>query len=97
MSDFFATLLIIILVIWCAGWIIRLLFRRWLGRKVEEFNRAAGEAQKEARRQARGNREGDVTVDGGDSANGAQKVNRDVGEYVEFEEIVVEEEGEDKQ
>jgi type II secretory pathway pseudopilin PulG len=84
------TLLIIILVVWSVGWLLRMLFRRWLTSKVNEFNRAAGQAQREARRQARGGREGDVTVEG-DGSGTAQKVQRDVGEYVEFEEIVADE------
>jgi hypothetical protein len=90
-DDFLGTLLRIILVIWAVGWLLRLLFRRWLTSKVNEFNRAAGQAQREARRQARGSREGDVTVEG-DPTGVAQKVKKDVGEYVEFEEIVADEE-----
>jgi small-conductance mechanosensitive channel len=89
--EFLSNLLIVILVIWAVGWILRLLFRRWLVSKVGEFQRAAGQAQREARRQARRGKEGDVTVENDGAVAAGQKVQKDVGEYVEFEEIVVEE------
>jgi Na+-transporting methylmalonyl-CoA/oxaloacetate decarboxylase gamma subunit len=75
--------------IWFVGLIIRSTFSRWLRRRTEEYNRAAKEAQREAR--ARSRREGEVTVEA-TRASVEKKVNRGVGEYVEFEEIKITEE-----
>jgi len=69
--------------IWFAGLVLRATLSRWLRRRTEEYRRAAERAQREAR--ASRSREGDVTVESqGDAAR--KKVNRSVGEYVEFEE-----------
>jgi hypothetical protein len=83
---FLKFLAITLLVIWFTGLIIRAAFSRFLRKRTEEFNRAAKQAQNEARRQARGKREGEVTVE--KTINAVQKrVSRDVGDYVEYEEI----------
>ena len=75
--------------IWLLGLIIRAVFSRWLRRRTEEYNRAAENARKEARRQARSNRrEGEVTVDATEAVP-EKKVSRGVGEYVEFEEVTI--------
>lgn len=71
---------------WFVGLIFRTIFSSWLRKRTEEYRRAAKAAQKEAQRQARGRREGEVTVETTQTAAG-KKVNRSVGEYVEFEEI----------
>ncbi len=88
---FWKVLIITLAVIWFAGLIIRATFSRWLRNRTEEYNRAAKAAQKEAQRQARGNREGEVTIEATEAAV-TKKVRRGVGEYVEFEEISVTEE-----
>ncbi len=72
--------------IWFVGLILRTTFSRWLHRRTEEYNRAAKAARKEAQRRARGNREGEVTIETTEAAF-AKKVSRGVGEYVEFEEV----------
>jgi type II secretory pathway pseudopilin PulG len=76
--------------LWLAGLVGRALLGRWLRRKAEQFNAAAQQAQKEAR--SRGRREGEVTVETVSSA-AEKKVNRSVGEYVEFEEVESAEKG----
>ncbi len=79
-------MVIFLAVVWFVGLIIRATFSRFLRRQTEAYNRAAKEAQREAQRQARGRREGDVTVEATRRST-EKKVNRSVGEYVEFEEI----------
>ena len=81
-------LFIFLAVIWFVGLILRATFSRFLRRSAEQYNRAAKEAQREAQRQARGRREGEVTVEAARTAT-EKKVNRSVGEYVEFEEVTV--------
>ncbi len=78
-----------LLGIWFVGLILRATFSRWLRRRTEEYNRAAKEAQRQAR--TRGRREGDVTVEA-TRASVEKKVRGGVGEYVEFEEVTVVEE-----
>ena len=75
--------------IWFVGLIIRAALGRWLRKRAEEYNRAAQRAQREARRSGR--REGEVTVEATRAA-AEKKVNRGVGEYVEFEEVEISEE-----
>ncbi|MDR2882877.1 MAG: DUF4834 family protein [Alistipes sp.] len=81
---FWKFLIILLLVVWFVGLIIRATLSRFLRRQTEAYQRAAKEAQRQAR--ARGKREGDVTVEAARSQTD-KKVNRGVGEYVEFEEI----------
>ncbi len=81
---FLKFLLIFLAVIWFVGLIIRATFSRFLRRQTEAYQHAAKEAQRQAR--SRGKREGDVTVEATQTA-GSKKVSRNVGEYVEFEEI----------
>ncbi len=80
---------------WLVGLIFRASVNRWLRKRTEEYNRAAKQAQREAQRAARGKREGDVVIETTRTSSG-KKVSRDVGDYVEFEEITVEEETTDK-
>lgn len=85
----FLTFLFFLFVgVWFVGLLMRAVVSRWLRKRTEEFRRASRQAQKEAQRQARGHREGEVTVEATSAAAG-KKVNRGVGEYVEFEEITV--------
>ncbi len=86
---FLKFLLIFLAVVWFVGLIIRATFSRFLRRQTEAYQRAAKEAQRQARN--KGRREGEVTVEATRSQTG-KKVNRGVGEYVEFEEITVTEE-----
>jgi Na+-transporting methylmalonyl-CoA/oxaloacetate decarboxylase gamma subunit len=79
-------LIIFFIVVWFVGLIIRATFSRFLRKQTEAYQQAAKKAQREAERKARGNREGDVTVEATRAA-AEKKVNRGVGEYVEFEEI----------
>ncbi len=84
---FLAFLAFFLLGIWFLGLIIRATFSRWLRRRTEEYNRAAKEAQRQAR--AHGRREGEVTVEA-TRASVEKKVRGGVGEYVEFEELSIE-------
>lgn len=77
---------IALFVIWLVGLILRATVSRWLRKRTEEYNRAAKQAQSEARRQARSKRTGDVTIEATEAAM-QKRVRRDVGDYVEFEEI----------
>ena len=72
---------------WLVGLILRASLSRWLTKRTEEYNRAA----KQAQRQAKGKREGDVVIERTHTETG-KKVRRDVGDYVEFEEITGEKE-----
>ncbi len=81
---FLKFLLIFLAVVWFVGLIVRATFSRFLRRQTEAYQRAAKEAQRQAR--TRGRREGEVTVEATRSQSD-KKVNRGVGEYVEFEEI----------
>lgn len=85
--DFFASLILAVVGLWLAGRVLRWLFRLWLARRLRDFDGAAGRtdgyAADEARRRQK---DGDVTVEQTD-AEPAKTVRRDVGEYVEFEEI----------
>ncbi len=81
---FLTILAFILLGIWFVGLVIRTTFSRFLRRQTEAYQRAAKEAQRQAR--ARGKREGDITVETTQAAE-SKKVSRNVGEYVEFEEI----------
>lgn len=72
--------------IWFVGLIARATLSRWLRKRTEEYNRAAKEARRQA--SARGKHEGEVTVETTRAA-AEKKVNRGVGEYVEFEEITI--------
>jgi Na+-transporting methylmalonyl-CoA/oxaloacetate decarboxylase gamma subunit len=83
---FWTFLIILLAVVWFVGLIIRATFSRFLRKQTEAYQRAAKEAQRQAR--ARSRREGEVTVEATSSQSG-KKVRRGVGEYVEFEEITV--------
>lgn len=72
--------------LWFFGLIGRAAINRWLRKRTEEYNRAAKAAQREAKRQARGKREGDVTIEATEAAF-RKRVSNDVGDYVEFEEV----------
>jgi hypothetical protein len=83
---FLKFLVITLGVIWLVGLILRAAFSRFLRKGAEAYNRAAKEAEKEARRASRSKREGEVTVE--KRAGAVEKrVRRDVGDYVEFEEV----------
>lgn len=71
------------------GLIGRASINRWLKKRTDEYNRAAKEAEKEAKRQSRGKREGDVTIEATQAAF-TKKVSCNVGDYVEFEEVTEE-------
>ena len=83
---FFKFLFIFLAVVWFVGLIFRATFGRFLRKQTEAYQKAAKAAQKEAQRQARSRKEGEITVETTRDAGG-KKVNRSVGEYVEFEEI----------
>lgn len=67
------------------GLVLRVTVSRWLKKRSEEYNRAAEQARREARRQARGSSEGDVVIETRQTTD--RRVRRDVGDYVEFEEV----------
>lgn len=80
---FFKFLFIFLVVVWFMGLILRATFSRLLRKSAENYNKAAAEAQRRARDARK--REGEITVES--SAGGDKKIKREVGEYVEFEEI----------
>jgi Na+-transporting methylmalonyl-CoA/oxaloacetate decarboxylase gamma subunit len=86
---FLMFILVLLFVIWFVGLVARSLLAGWMRRRTEEYNRAAKEAQKEARRQARGRGMGEIRVEATREAF-QKKVSRNVGDYVEFEEITTE-------
>jgi Na+-transporting methylmalonyl-CoA/oxaloacetate decarboxylase gamma subunit len=86
---FLKFLFILFLVVWFVGLVVRATFSRWLRRRTEEINRAATEAQRQAKARAR--REGEVRVEA-TRATAERKVRGGVGEYVEFEEVTLTEE-----
>ncbi len=83
---FLKVLFIFLAVVWFVGLIIRATFGRFLRKQTEAYQRAAKEAQRQARQRAQKTREGQVTVEAVRPA-GEKKVSRGVGEYVEYEEI----------
>ena len=86
-------LVITILTIWLVGLLGRWLLQRWLQRKQREFAaQFGGGGQPGGRAQGRRNTrpEGDVSVQ--QTAPIHKKVNRGVGDYVEFEEVEIAEE-----
>jgi len=86
LMKFLTVLFFIFLGIWLFGLIARAVVAGWLRRRTEEFNRAAREAQDEARR--RGRREGEIIIETTETTV-EKKISRNVGDYVEFEEIKV--------
>lgn len=79
-------ILITILTIWLVGLLGRWLLQRWVLRKQREFAEQFGGGTGQARRNSRP--EGDVSVQ--QTAPIHKKVNRSVGDYVEFEEVAEE-------
>ena len=95
MEKFFEFIIITILVIWALGFFGRLLLRYWLKKKQKEFAQQFGQAaggfsQTGARSRKQAKREGEVSVE--QTLRVEKKVNKGVGEYVEFEEVEVTEE-----
>lgn len=89
MAEFIGNLIIFIGVVWLVGWVVRMLFRYWIARKMGEFAREAGASGSAQSRSGSGRgsrKEGEVHIDGADPA-ASRKVRRDVGEYVDFEEV----------
>lgn len=84
--NFLVFIFFLVVVVWLIGLIGRASINRWLKKRADEYNRAAKAAQREAKRAARGKREGDVTIEATEAAF-QKKVSRDVGDYVEFEEV----------
>ncbi len=81
-------LVITILTIWLAGLLGRWLLQRWLQKKQREFaGQFGGGGQPRGRSSARRSDrpEGDVSVQ--QTAPIQKKVNKSVGDYVEFEEV----------
>lgn len=70
---------------WLVGLIFRATFTRWFNKRAAEYERSARQAQREAQKQARGRREGDVIVE--NTGTVRKRVSRSVGDYVEFEEV----------
>ncbi|MDR0907385.1 MAG: DUF4834 family protein [Rikenellaceae bacterium] len=81
---FLTFIFVVVVVFWFVGLIARAVLARWLRRRTDEYNRAIKEAQREARRAGRD--EGTVRVETTREAV-HKRVSRDVGDYVEFEEI----------
>jgi cell division protein FtsI/penicillin-binding protein 2 len=83
---FLTFIFVVVVVIWFMGLIARAVVVRWLRHRTDEYNRAAKEAQREAKRAARGRSEGEVRVEATNESF-RKRVSNDVGDYVEFEEI----------
>lgn len=83
---FLYVIFFLVVALWFFGLIGRAAINRWLRKRTDEYNRAAKAAQREAKRQARGKREGDVTIEATEAAF-RKRVSNDVGDYVEFEEV----------
>ena len=80
MLEFVLSLLIIF---WLVGAIGKFLFRRWLRSKQRQFEEKFNyqkQYQEDYRRQ-----EGDVTINGAPNMN--KRINDNVGEYVDFEDV----------
>lgn len=97
MGEFFSFIFISILVIWILGQVGKFFARRWIARKQREFAEQFGGAP--AGGQGRGStrrsrREGEVSVQ--QTMPVEKKVSKSVGDYVEFEEVEVTEQTEDK-
>lgn len=86
MIKFLTFVAFFLLGIWFLGLILRATFSRFLRKHTEAYQRAAKEAQRQAR--AKGKREGEVTVER-TRASVEKKVRGGVGEYVEFEEVTI--------
>lgn len=87
---FLMFLFFLFLALWFAGLLLRATFSRWLRRCTEEIDRTAKEAGRRTQGGARRGREGEVSVETTQAAI-SKKVSRSVGDYVEFEEIEIEE------
>jgi Sec-independent protein translocase protein TatA len=91
-TPFFAEMgfLTVIFFIVVGVYLLRLLFRWWIGKKIRQFqqrmagNAAQGSAHGSSRRTPR---EGEIRVETG--AAPEKKVNNRVGDYVEFEEVEI--------
>ena len=100
MEGFLTFIFFTIVGIWLLGQIGRLLIRRWILKKQREFaeqfgaGAAGGYNAGAGAGRAKNRREGEVHVQQTDG--GGRKVNRSVGEYVEFEEVEMVEETEEK-
>lgn len=90
MEGFLTFILILVLSFYLVGWLGRVLLRRWIMRKQEEmagrFTEGGYQTGQRSGRKSR--REGEVTIQTKNTP--AKKVNREVGEYVEYEEEVEE-------
>lgn len=92
MESFITFIFVSIFVIWLLGLVGRWLLRYWLQKKQRQFAEQFGGAQQQ---QTRGNRrqnrrEGEVSVQ--QTVRVEKKVNKEVGDYVEFEEVEITEE-----
>lgn len=89
MERFLSFILILVLSLYLAGWIGRLLLRRWLMRKQREMAEHFGGADfRDTKRGKRGRgepKEGDVEIRQGTPAR--KQVNKEIGDYVDYEEV----------
>lgn len=81
MLEFILSLLIIF---WLVGAIGKFLFRRWLRKKQQQFEQNFNYQKQQQENYNR--QEGDVTIKG-TPANMNKRVNDNVGEYVDFEDV----------
>lgn len=94
MTDFFIVIIFIILFFYLATAVGRLVLRNWLNRKQKEFEQMMGGSGAGGNTRRGGQRstkpEGEVTVER--TVHVEKKVNRGIGDYVEYEEVEIEEE-----
>lgn len=87
MESFLTFILIVVLAFYLIGWLGRILLRRWIARKQQEMaGRFTGNAGYGSRGEgSKARKEGEVTIQSKGSAD--KKVGRNVGDYVEYEEV----------
>ncbi len=79
---FLTFLFFLVLSFYLIGFLLRLAFRWWIVRKSREFEGYAKKMERE--RSKAGKREGEVIVE---QVVAKKRVRRDVGDYVEYEEL----------
>lgn len=103
MEGFISFIFYAIITVWLLGLLARFLLRRWVNKKQREFSERFGDGAQYGRQSHRGGgrsqrktgNEGDIHVQ--QTVRIEKKVSNNVGEYVEFEEVEVTEEINDKE
>ncbi len=77
-------ILSVLIIFWLIGIIAKFLFRRWIRKKQQQFENTFNYQKQEHQNFNR--QDGDVTIKGAPTQY-AKRINDNVGEYVDFEEI----------